>query len=120
MTNTNYSTLRGKYLRAIQYQKKQLSTFTLETIYFIYIIIALTTVVYLGMFTRLQEGQTDWAMFIIYLDLLSTSIPPTLPTLLSVGINFARHRLHSYHISCVFPNNILKCGSVDTIVLEGT
>ncbi len=55
----------------------------------------------------------------MFLDLLSTSIPPTLPTLLSVGINFAQHRLKSADISCVLPSNILIAGKVDTIVLEG-
>ncbi len=56
-------------------------------------------------------------MLMLYLDLLSTSIPPTLPTLLSVGINFAQHRLKNYNISCVLPSNILAGGRVDTIIL---
>jgi hypothetical protein len=51
--------------------------------------------------------------------MLSTSIPPTLPTLLSVGINFAQHRLKGYNINCVLPENILTGGKVDTIILEG-
>ncbi len=58
-------------------------------------------------------------MFITYLDLIFTCIPPTLPTLLSVGINFAQHRLKQYDIACVLPSNILTGGKVDTIVLEG-
>lgn len=58
-------------------------------------------------------------MFITYLDLIFTSIPPTLPTLLSVGINFAQHRLKNFDVACVLPSNILTGGKVDTIVLEG-
>lgn len=53
----------------------------------------------------------------MYLDMISTSIPPTLPTLLSVGINFARKRLKNFNIHCVLPSNILTGGRVDTIVL---
>jgi magnesium-transporting ATPase (P-type) len=71
------------------------------------------------MFSILKQGLKKWDLFILYLDMLSTSIPPTLPTLLSVGINFAQHRLKGYDIYCVLPSNILAGGRVDTIILEG-
>lgn len=58
-------------------------------------------------------------MFQIYLDLLSTAIPPTLPTILSVGIKLVQSRLNSQGISCVLPKSVLTGGKVDTIVLKG-
>ena len=42
----------------------------------------------------------------------------TLPAALSVGINFARHRLKQYDISVILPSNILAAGRADTIVLD--
>ena len=119
VVNTNYNTLRGKYLRAIRHQKKHQESFTRETVYFIYILIGITTVVFLAMIGIFRQGQTRMGMFVTYLDLIFTCIPPTLPTLLSVGINFAQHRLRHFDISCVIPSNILTGGKVDTIVLEG-
>lgn len=82
-------------------------------------LIFLTTIVFLSLMGIYRQGQSAFMMFITYLDLIFTSIPPTLPTLLSVGINFAQHRLKNYNVSCVLPSNILTGGKVDTIVLEG-
>jgi cation-transporting ATPase 13A3/4/5 len=118
--NTNYNTLRGKYLRAIRYQAKHQESFTKETIYFIYMLMFMTTVVFCSMLSIFRQGQSAFEMVITYLDLIFTSIPPTLPTLLSVGINFAMHRLKNYDVACVLPSNILTGGKVDTIVLEGS
>ena len=42
----------------------------------------------------------------------------TLPAALSVGINFAQHRLKNYGINLVLPSNILAAGRADTIVLD--
>jgi magnesium-transporting ATPase (P-type) len=58
-------------------------------------------------------------MFQMYLDLLATAIPPTLPTILSVGIKFVQSRLNSQGINCVIPKSVLTGGKVDTIVLKG-
>jgi cation-transporting ATPase 13A3/4/5 len=80
-------------------------------------LIFLTTVVFCSMIGIFKQGQTAFQMFVTYLDLIFTCIPPTLPTLLSVGINFAMHRLKQHDISCVLPSNILTGGKVDTIIL---
>jgi magnesium-transporting ATPase (P-type) len=115
---TNYNTLRGKYLRAIRYQKKQQENFTRETIYFIYILIFITTIGFLAILPTISEAQTGWSLFITYLDLLSDSIPMTLPTALSVGIKFAQHRLRKHNIDLVLPSNILAGGRANSIVLD--
>lgn len=57
-------------------------------------------------------------MFLLFLDLLAMSIPITLPTALSVGINFAQHRLSKIGIHSILPSNILLGGSATTIVLD--
>ncbi len=80
-------------------------------------LIFLTTVVFFSLFSIFKQGQSKFQMFVTYLDMIFTCIPPTLPTLLSVGINFAMHRLKNYDIACVLPSNILTGGKVDTIVL---
>jgi len=57
-------------------------------------------------------------MIIFFLDMLATSIPITLPTALSVGINFAQHRLIKAGIRSILPSNILSGGRATTIVLD--
>jgi len=119
VTQTNFNTLRGKFLRAIRYQNKQEENFFKETVYFIYLIMGFTTIVYFIIFAIIGEHNSSLSMFIYYLDMLVTAIPPTLPTVLSVGINFVQHRLKKYGINCVLPKSTLTGGKVDTIILEG-
>ena len=118
VTQTNYNTQRGKYLRAVRYQKKPIDNFTRESIYFIYIITVITVITYGILFPFIRKGQSDLDMFVIFLDLLATSIPITLPTALSVGIKFAQHRLFKVGINSVLPSNILTGGRATTIVLD--
>lgn len=58
-------------------------------------------------------------MFLIFIELLITAIPPTLPTILSLGIEFVTHRLKVQGINCVIPKSILTGGKVDTVILKG-
>lgn len=65
-----------------------------------------------------DEKQSDWDMFVMFLDMLATSIPITLPTALSVGINFAKKRLSKCGIHAILPSNILAGGRATTVVLD--
>jgi hypothetical protein len=58
-------------------------------------------------------------MFIVYVDLIFIAIPPTLPTILMLGIEFVVRRLEMAGINCVLPKSALIGGHVDTIVLKG-
>lgn len=58
-------------------------------------------------------------MLIIYIDLIFVAIPPTLPTILMLGIEFVLLRLNSYGINCVFKKSALTGGKVNTIILKG-
>jgi len=86
VTQTNFNTLRGKFLRAIRYQPKQQENFFKETIYFIYILLIMTTCVYFGYLKIIGPYTSNFDMFIIYIDLIFIAIPPTLPTILMLGI----------------------------------
>ena len=58
-------------------------------------------------------------MLIIYIDLIFIAIPPTLPTILMLGIEFVLKRLESSGIKCVLPKSSLVGGKVNTIILKG-
>ena len=79
---------------------------------------AFTTLVFLILMPVISEGISRLSLFVIYLDLLATSIPMTLPTALSVGISFAQHRLSQQGIHSILPSNILAGGRATTIVLD--
>jgi hypothetical protein len=49
VTQTNYNTQRGKYLRAIRHQKKPIDNFNRESIYFIYAIMLITAITFVAL-----------------------------------------------------------------------
>lgn len=80
---------------------------------------ALTTVVYIIIFAIIGQYRSKLSMAVYYLDLLVTAIPPTLPAVLNVGIDFVQLRLKNCGINCVLPKSTLTGGKVDTIILQG-
>lgn len=119
-TKTNYYTLRGQYLRSILYPKSHSTQFYTESIQFLLIIAGITLLAWVIVCIRVWSYLPLSSMFTTLLDLLTTSIPPTLPTAMSVGIGFAIQRLHSITIRCSNPQKILVGGEVETVCFEKT
>jgi cation-transporting ATPase 13A3/4/5 len=55
-----------------------------------------------------------------FLDLITISIPPALPTCLSFGISFSLKRLRKKQVFCISPEKINICGIVRTICYDKT
>lgn len=119
-TRTNYYSLRGQYLRSILYPKTHSFQFYSESIKFIFILLAITVTGYIIVCIRIGGYLPVFSMFVTLLDLISTSIPPTLPTAMSVGIGFAIQRLSDIDIKCTLPQKILVGGQVETVCFEKT
>lgn len=119
-TRTNYYSLRGQYLRSILFPKAHSFQFYSESIKFIVILLSITLAGYVIVCVRNNDYLPPWSMFVTLLDLVSTSIPPTLPTAMSVGIGFAIQRLSEIGIKCTLPQKILVGGQVETVCFEKT
>jgi cation-transporting ATPase 13A2 len=109
-TRTNYYSVRGQYLRSILYPKTHSMQFYTESIKFILMILVITLVGFLVVCLRVGSYLPMTSLFMTLLDLMTTSIPPTLPTAMSVGIGFAIQRLYSLNIKCSLPQKILVGG----------
>lgn len=119
-TRTAYYTTRGQYLRSILYPKPHSFQFYNESIKFIFILLAITVIGYLVVCIKVSDLMPPFSLFVTLLDLISTSIPPTLPTAMSVGVGFAIQRLSQIGIRCTVPQKILIGGEVETVVFEKT
>jgi cation-transporting ATPase 13A2 len=120
VSRTNYYTLRGQYLRSILYPKTHSFQFYSESIKFIIILLTITVIGYIIVCIRIGGYLPVWSMFVTLLDLISTSIPPTLPTAMSVGIGFAIQRLSAINMKCTLPQKILVGGHVEIVCFEKT
>jgi magnesium-transporting ATPase (P-type) len=72
------------------------------------------------MLTQVDNYLDSKTLFVIFLDLLATTIPPTLPTAMSVGIGFAIQSLTNMNIKCMVPPKIIVGGRSDTVCFEKT
>jgi len=79
----------------------------------------LSSLIYFAYLAKLGPYTKELDMFRIFMDLLITAIPPTLPTILNLGIEFVIRRLKAQGINSVIPKFILTGGKIDTVVLEG-
>ena len=53
-------------------------------------------------------------------DLITITVPPELPTTLSIGINFAMRRLKKKSIFCISPPKVNICGKVNIMCFDKT
>ena len=77
---------------------------------------SITYFVYLGTF---GQYTNELKMFRMYMDLLITAIPPTLPTILTLGMEFVMRRLKSHNIHIVTRKSAITAGKINTIILKG-
>jgi len=54
------------------------------------------------------------------LDLVTITVPPALPTCLSIGISMALGRLQKKHIYCISPNRINVAGKITIMCFDKT
>lgn len=71
-------------------------------------------------FSKVKEFLHASHGLILFLELLTTAIPPTLPTAMSVGIGFAMRRLTALDIRCMIKQKILVGGRIDTVMIESS
>ena len=61
-----------------------------------------------------------WGMILMCLDLITITVPPALPTCLSIGISFAMQRLKKSKIFCISPNKVNVAGKVKIMCFDKT
>ena len=54
------------------------------------------------------------------LDIITVTVPPALPTCMSIGISFAIQRLKKKGIFCIAPSKINVCGRINLMCFDKT
>lgn len=61
-----------------------------------------------------------WYMAVNMLDLTTITVPPALPTCLSIGISFALRRMQKKEIYCISPNRVNVGGKITIMCFDKT
>ncbi|EAR98781.2 E1-E2 ATPase family protein (macronuclear) [Tetrahymena thermophila SB210] len=125
VSSTSFNTMKGQLVRSILYQKQNSFSFYVDSLKFI-LVLALISI--LGFFFSLPFLIRGYNLHIIELrdlilnslDLVTITVPPALPTCLSIGISFAISRLKKQKIYCISPPKVNISGKVTIMCFDKT
>ena len=117
-----FNTFKGNLITGILYPKEMGDDFLRDSVKYIIVMGILT---FVGFFVSLKflivEGEcTTKEIIEIFLDLFTTTVPPSLPTCLSIGITYSLSRLNDKGIFCIRRNRINMAGRVNILVFDKT
>ena len=117
-----FHTFKGSLITGILYPKEMGDDFFRDSVKYIILMGILTLV---GFFVSLkflivEGGCTKKEIIEILLDLFTTTVPPSLPTCLSIGITYSLSRLNDKGIFCIRRDRINMAGKVNILVFDKT
>ena len=119
---TGFKTVKGNLIRKILFPKEEDESFTRDSVKYI-IFMCIMCIVGFGIsvyFIKVNDACSDEEIVTRFFDIITTAVPPSLPTCLSVGITYALTRLKKVNIFCIHRDKVNMAGSVNMIVFDKT
>ncbi|EAR98775.2 E1-E2 ATPase family protein (macronuclear) [Tetrahymena thermophila SB210] len=125
VSQTSFNTMKGQLVRSILYPKQNSFSFYVDSLKFVAVLALISL---FGFFFSLpfmirgyHNGYLDVRDLVLNsLDLITITVPPALPTCLSIGISFAMSRLRKKQIFCISPPKVNICGKVTIMCFDKT
>lgn len=120
--STGFKTFKGNLIRQILYPKETEEKFKKDSGKYITFMAILCLVGYLiSLGFLIDNGSYSTKHLIMkFLDLITTTVPPSLPACISVGISNATSRLKRKKILCIARERINQAGKVNIICFDKT
>ena len=118
---TGFETWKGNLIRSIVFPKNEGTesrSDTMKYMIFMSFVYIFGLFIVLPILIHLNIPTSD--VIIKSLDLATTTVPPSLPTCLGIGISFAISRLRKREIICVNRDKVNTAGKVNMICLDKT
>ncbi|KAL4505178.1 hypothetical protein ABPG72_016245 [Tetrahymena utriculariae] len=125
VSSTGFNTMKGQLIRSILYPKQNSFSFYVDSLKFI---VALALISILGFFISLPFMIKGYNLEIINLkdfilnslDLITITVPPALPSCLSIGVSLAISRLKQQKIYCISRQKVNISGKVTIMCFDKT
>ena len=120
--STGFNTTKGQLIRAILFPKATNEKFQKDSTKYIIFMSVLCVIGFLISLKFLIEtaGLTTYDIVIKFLDLITTTVPPSLPACISVGITYSLMRLKRHKIICISRERVNMAGKVNVICFDKT
>ncbi|CAD8171278.1 unnamed protein product [Paramecium pentaurelia] len=124
-TQTGFSTIKGELVRSILYPKPVTFSFYKDSLLFLVVLAIMAFIGWLIALPNTIEGIKNGEMTIFWFiinsfDLVTITVPPALPTCLSIGVSFALARLQKKKIYCISPNKVNVAGKITIMCFDKT
>ena len=119
--STGFNTAKGNLIRSILFPKKVDFKFKNDSVKYIFF---MTVVSFVGFGISVpflhQAGLSVMEIIKKSLDLITTTVPPSLPACLGIGISYAIGRLKKYGIICINRDRVNISGKINMICFDKT
>ena len=118
---TGFHTLKGKLVRSILFPKPNEFKFYQESLWFVGLLAIMAVVGFLITLKPMLDAEVETKSVVTRsLDLITITVPPILPTAMTVGTSFALNRLRKRLIYCISPPRVNVAGEVRMMVFDKT
>lgn len=119
--STGFNTVKGNLVRSILYPKETDSNFKKDSVKYILLMGVLCIIGFsISLPFMLQKSENPTKVFLKALDLITTTVPPSLPACLGIGISSALSRLKKKNIFCISRGKINVAGKIEMVVFDKT
>jgi magnesium-transporting ATPase (P-type) len=115
-----YDTAKGTLIKNFLFPKANKYRFEHETRYYLLVCFSVSMILWLACLNRFMWYCTPWEVIDNWLNLITTLVPPTLPTAIITGTLFAIERLKKKGIYCIAPSAVNNAGRVNIMVFDKT
>ena len=117
--------MKGQLVRSILFPKQSKFSFYRDSMMFVGV---LAIMAFIGFLLTIKDQINEYntgnlsmfQMIINSLDLITITVPPALPTCLSIGISFALARMQKKQIFCISPNRVNIAGKITIMCFDKT
>lgn len=121
VVRTGFQTTKGGLIRDILYPRPSRFSFWRDSLIYIGMFFAITIIGFgFSVPAMKEQDYEDSDIVKRALDLVTISVPPTLPAAMTIGTSYALSRLKAKKIFCISPPRINVSGKVTCFVLDKT
>lgn len=121
VVRTGYMTIKGKVIISMLYPKPSEFKFYEDSVKFIICLFFLAIFGFIiSMYQMITLGLPTEEILLKCFDLITITVPPSLPATMTIGTAFALKRLSSHQIICISSNRINVAGKVDLVCFDKT
>lgn len=118
---TGFNTVKGNLIRSILYPKEVEFKFKKDSVKYILFMACLSLIGFLiSVPFMINNGVEIGTILKRSLDLITTTVPPSLPACLGIGISYALSRLRKWGIICINRERVNVSGRVNMVCFDKT